>query len=59
MSFLSNLVIPLVLCTIFGVALVQKVDILSAFSHGVLEGLKNRFGYVSCADAADRRHWDV
>ncbi len=40
MSFLSNLVIPLVLCAIFGVALVQKVDILSAFSHGVLEGLK-------------------
>ena len=38
MSFFSNLIVPLVLCAVFLGALVQRVDLLSAFARGVREG---------------------
>ena len=40
MSFFSNLIVPLVLCMVFLRALVQRVDLLSAFARGVREGLQ-------------------
>ena len=40
MSFFSNLIVPLVLCMVFLGALVQRVDLLSAFARGVREGLQ-------------------
>ena len=40
MSFFSNLIVPLVLCMVFLGALVQRVDLLSAFAKGVREGLQ-------------------
>lgn len=40
MSFFSNLIVPLVLCVVFLGALVQRVDLLSAFARGVREGLQ-------------------
>ena len=40
MSFFSNLIVPLVLCAVFLGALVQRVDLLSAFARGVREGLQ-------------------
>lgn len=40
MSFFSNLIVPLVLCAVFLGALVQRVDLLSAFAKGVREGLQ-------------------
>lgn len=39
MSFVSSLMVPLLLCFIFGYALTQRVDLVSAFSKGVSEGL--------------------
>lgn len=40
MSFFSILIVPLVLCMVFLGALVQRVDLLSAFARGVREGLQ-------------------
>lgn len=40
MSFFSNLIVPLVLCMVFLGALVQRVDLLSAFARGVREGMQ-------------------
>ncbi len=40
MSFISNLAVPLVLCLIFCFSLFHHTDILSAFSEGVINGLK-------------------
>ncbi|MDY4048487.1 nucleoside recognition domain-containing protein [Negativibacillus massiliensis] len=40
MSFLSSFMIPLLICLIFAYALTHKVDLVSAFSTGVCDGLK-------------------
>ena len=40
LNLLSNLMIPLVLCVVLVCALVKGVDLLSAFSKGVLSGLR-------------------
>lgn len=40
MSFFSNLLIPVLLAAIFLTALFKRVDILSAFGKGVLDGLQ-------------------
>lgn len=40
MSFLSSFMIPFLICLIFAYALTHKVDLVSAFSTGVCDGLK-------------------
>ena len=40
MSFLSSFMIPFLICLIFSYALTHKVDLVSAFSTGVCDGLK-------------------
>lgn len=40
MSFLSSFMIPFLICLIFAYALTHKVDLVSAFSPGVCDGLK-------------------
>ena len=39
-QMISNLAVPLALCLVFWVALVRRVDILSAFAKGVREGAR-------------------
>ena len=40
MSFFSNLVVPALLCLVFLVAVLRRVDLLSAFATGVEDGLR-------------------
>ena len=40
MSFFSNLVVPALLCLVFLVAVLRRVDLLSAFAKGVEDGLR-------------------
>ena len=40
MCFLSSFMIPFLICLIFAYALTHKVDLVSAFSTGVCDGLK-------------------
>lgn len=40
MSFFSNLVVPALLCLVFSVAVLRRVDLLSAFAKGVGDGLR-------------------
>lgn len=40
MSFFSNLVVPALLCLVFLVAVLSRVDLLSAFAKGVEDGLR-------------------
>ena len=40
MTFLSSFMIPFLICLIFAYALTHKVDLVSAFSTGVCDGLK-------------------
>lgn len=40
MSFFSNLVVPALLCLVFLVTVLRRVDLLSAFAKGVAEGLR-------------------
>ena len=40
MSFFSNLMVPALLCLVFLVAVLHRVDLLSAFAKGVTEGLR-------------------
>lgn len=40
MSFFSNLVVPALLCLVFLVAVLRRVDLLSAFAEGVEDGLR-------------------
>lgn len=40
MSFFSNLVVPALLCLVFLVTVLRRVDLLSAFAKGVEDGLR-------------------